>query len=80
MWKPNAAINDIANNILDRAWRGRGVRLFWWPCGSCIIATVGSKLERDLMSKALPALHGTYCHGAMRTHVLADLRAARGCR
>ena len=77
VWRPGAAINAIANNIIDRAWRGRGVRLFYWPCGTCMLATVGSKLDRDLLSKALPALYGTYARGALLIHVLADLRAAR---
>lgn len=77
VWKPGTSLNVIANKLIDRAWRGRGVRLYWWPCGTAVLATIGSGLDRELLAKERPALYGTYAHGALLVDVMADLRDAR---
>lgn len=74
---PHRSIHILAGELAEAAWRGKGVRVFAWPCGTVAWAQVGTSGDQLLLRRALPWLIGTWARGATYGAVLADLRAAR---
>lgn len=86
--RPTSNLCAVAGVICDGAWRGKGVRVFRWPCGTLVIAVVGSPADQQLLRFCLDRLLGTYArHGLLSDDVVAlgpsitdvvhDLRWAR---
>jgi hypothetical protein len=73
----------IADYICERGWRGRGVRVFAWPCGTLVVVNVGSGPDEALLKQCIQQLLGTYARhgdrdpGPIYLDVLRELREAR---
>lgn len=50
----------MASAICDDAWKGKGVRVFRWPCGTVASVAVGHRADIVLLRDALPNLFATY--------------------
>lgn len=87
-YRPNADVWRVAADICERAWRGKGVRVYFWPCGTIANVLIGTDAERVLEQLCLPMLFATYArttadgrplHGAgpMLDDVVRELKWAR---
>ena len=77
VYPPHFDLARLANTAAERAWTGRGVRIFMWPCGSAMVVRVTSAADTKLLTECLPQLVGTWTRGATLRHVLDDLRWMR---
>jgi len=53
-------VRVVANAICERGWRGAGVRVFRWHCGTIAIVTVAQRGDAVLMRDSEAALFATY--------------------
>jgi hypothetical protein len=73
----------IATYICERGWRGTGVRVFAWPCGTLVVVRVGSGPDEVLLKQCIDQLLATYARhgdrdpGPIYLDVLRELREAR---
>lgn len=83
VFRPDVVVRSAADLICDRAWRGLGVRVFHWPCGTLAVVSIGQECERVMMVRCLDHLLGTYARhpatgiGPMLVDVLHDIHWAR---
>lgn len=77
VWPADIEVAELASHIVERAWRGPGVRVFRWPCGACLVVRVDSREDRVLQRDCMPCLFMTATRGVELSDVLADLRWAK---
>lgn len=83
VYRPGRDVRTVADAICDRAWKGLGVRVYAWPCGTIALVTVGSRGDLALFERSPDALFATYARhaitrvGPMRVDVLHDMGWAR---
>lgn len=88
VFRPNGDVRAAAAVICDRAWKGLGVRVFRWRCGTLAVATLGTPVDKRLLCECEPQLLVTYArhgvsgdgalgNGPMLVDVLHDLNWAR---
>jgi len=80
--RPDQDVRRTAALICERAWVGRGVRVFRWPCGTVVIVPVASKADRELLHAHAAHHLATYCIDALQrgprtVDVIHDLNWAR---
>lgn len=74
---------EIASHICERGWRGQGVRVFAWPCGTVAVVTCNSGADEALVVRCASQLVATYARngelspGPLFMDVLRQLRKAR---
>ena len=75
--------HEIASYICDRGWRGDGVRVFAWPCGTVAVVARNSGADEAMMVRCPANLVATYaCNGELSAgpifmRVLHELRLVR---
>lgn len=74
---PGTDVRQVVGVIVERAWLGRGVRVWRWPCGTVAVSTRDSTMDFLMLRHCADQLLGTWCKGALDAHVLATLRWAR---
>lgn len=74
---PGTDMRQAASAIVERAWVGRGVRVWRWPCGTVAVSTRHSVMDLLMLRHCTEQLLGTWGKGAMEADVLADLQWAR---
>lgn len=79
VYSPSFCTAKLADRASELAWRGKGVRIFRWPCGRIVLARIASPVEMQLMDECAEQLLGTWAPGAAFKDVLAELRWARAC-
>lgn len=72
----------VAWFICERAWLGRGVRAYRWPCGTLVVVPVQSKTDANLQRRCGEQLFATYARdargrGPQMLDVMRDLTEAR---
>lgn len=88
VFAPGTDVRRVAGMVCERAWRGQGVRVWRWPCGSVAVADVGSRADGQLLTQCIDALLATYAQhgvfgygvvgaGPQLVEVLQDLNWAR---
>jgi hypothetical protein len=86
--RPEIHLAQAASAICERAWKGPGVRVFAWPCGTLAVVAVGSRGDVLLLHHCVDRLLATYARqgvfgtgplgpGPMYVDVMGQLRAAR---
>lgn len=75
--RPWADGRVIAWNIAERAWKGRGVRLYRWPCGTMAVVPVDSRADHALEEHCAGFLFATYTAGVRLVDIMHDLNWAR---
>lgn len=76
-FRPGTDVRQVAAVIVERAWLGRGVRVWCWPDRTVALSTAHSTMDLMLLQLCPEQLLGTWCKGAMEAHVLATLHWAR---
>jgi len=85
---PRRDVREVAGVLCDLAWKGAGVRVFRWPCGTMAAIRVGSRADDVLLSECEQYLFVTYARlhvpgtdkrgdGPTLVDVLHDLHWAR---
>jgi hypothetical protein len=64
VFRPGVDVRVVANTICERGWKGTGVRVFRWPCGTVSVVTVGARGDVLLLRESLPQLFATYVRDA----------------
>jgi hypothetical protein len=77
IFRPSVCLRSVAATVAEQAWRGLGVRVFHWPCGTWAICPIGTIGEQRLMHECIKRHVGTYGKGAQLAHVHADLEWTR---
>lgn len=77
VFRPGAEAEHVAGVIAERAWRGRGVHVYRWTCGTVAVVGVGCAGDVLMQRKCLAELFGTWGRGAVCTDVLEQLEWAR---
>lgn len=88
VFRPTSDTRQAAAVICDRAWKGLGVRVFRWPCGTLAVATLGTWVDKRLLQECEEQLLVTYArhgvlgngelgNGPMLVDVLHDLNWAK---
>lgn len=73
MWRPGFPARAVAERICNWAWKGKGVRVYRWPCGTLAVAKVGTPADDKLLSQCIAMLVATYArHGLDRVGKLGD--------
>lgn len=73
VFAPRADVRRVAGLVCERAWRGQGVRVWRWPCGTVAVVDVGTRADRKLLTDCVDALLVTYArHGVFACGVLGD--------
>lgn len=62
VFRPGRDVRVVADVICTRAWKGPGVRVFRWPCGTVAVVRVGSYGDEVLLRECLMHLLVTYAH------------------
>lgn len=82
VFRPGHDVRRIAWLICEQAWKGLGVRVFCWPCGTVAVIPVDSAADARLERMHCGNLFATYCrdasrHGPQMVDVIHDLNWAR---
>lgn len=88
LFRPTHDLRKLAEAICDRAWKGRGVRVFGWPGGTVAVVTVASDGDALMLVECVERLLATYARhglsgvgglgeGPKLADVMDDLAAAR---
>lgn len=83
VFRPESDIRRVAEWICDQSWKGHGVHVFRWPCGTVAVVAIGSFSDGVLLRKCMDQLLGSYARhatsrlGPTRADVLHDLNLAR---
>lgn len=88
-FEPDTDTRRLAGVVCERAWRGDGVRVYRWSCGSLALVNVGSRADGRMLDACIDMLLVTYGRhavngqprrgaGPMLVDVLHDLHWARG--
>jgi hypothetical protein len=73
VFRPGRDVRQVADVICERAWKGPGVRVFRWPCGTVAVVRVGSYGDDVLLRECEPHLLVTYArHGLFGAGALGD--------
>jgi hypothetical protein len=73
VFRPRHDVRRVAELICERAWKGLGVRVFRWPCGTLAVVTVGSLGDGVLLRECTDQLLVTYArHGLLGGGVPGD--------
>lgn len=82
IFKPTDDVQRIVTVICDLGWKGQGVHVFLWRCGTVVVVRAGSASDAP-MHKAYSRAHfATYARaanggpGPLRKDVIDDLRWA----
>ncbi|HET6807209.1 MAG TPA: hypothetical protein VFH59_17370 [Frateuria sp.] len=73
MFRPGTEAEHVAGVIAERAWKGRGVHVYRWPCGTVAVVGVGCAGDIILQRKCLGYLFGTWARGASCIDVCEQL-------
>lgn len=81
VFRPGHDVRRVAWMICERAWHGRGVRVFRWGCGTVAVVKVGSDADARLMQSHGVYVFATYCldttqRGPLMVDVIHDLHWA----
>lgn len=64
VFRPTYDVRKMADLICVRAWKGQGVRVFGWSCGTLAIVTVASVADGVMLDECFDQLLVTYArHG-----------------
>lgn len=66
VFRPGQDVRRVAWAICERAWKGRGVVVFRWPCGTVVVAPRKSVAEARLLGKHADLHLATYALDAHR--------------
>lgn len=85
VYRAAESVELVADAVCLGGWRGQGVRVYAWPCGTLAVVTVGTGADTQLAAQCADRHVGTYararlhgrCVGPLRAHVLEDLAWAR---
>lgn len=87
VFRPSESLRLVADAVCVGGWRGFGVRVFAWPCGTLVVVNVGTDADARLLRLCEPQHLATYGrrdlpelglqYGPLRKHVLEDLAWAR---
>lgn len=76
VFRPGHDVQQVAWALCLQAWRGNGIRLFRWPCGTLALVAVGAHMESRMLARCAPQLFATYVQPQM-LDVVRDLKWAK---
>lgn len=82
VFAPSADVRRIAGIIAERAWVGRGVRIYAWLDGTFVATVIGSHADAVMLTMYADHLVATYARhangrGPLFVDVLDQLRTTR---
>lgn len=76
VYRPCRVTRVVAERICDWGWKGKGVHVFRWPCGTVAVTRAGTPADECLLRECEARLLATYARHDL--HRGAAARAARG--